>query len=147
MAHDETVRETFRRSPDAEYFRAKERQGYELVAIEWRRPASAPRIERDDRLRQEVPYGLEVDADGHHLVEQAAEMEVMTVMLEEIVADRPLSAVAQAVNERGFRRRDGRRFTQVSVFNLLPRLVEVAPRIYSTQEWSKKSRHLHRLVS
>lgn len=130
--------------PRSDYFEERRREGWRLVAVEWRRGET--RAEEGLR-RQEVPYGFEVAEDCHYLVENPDEMGAMTLMLDQIVADRPLSEVAEEVNRRGFRRRDGNRWTQVAIFNLLPRLVEVAPDIYATDEWSKKSRHLHRLVS
>lgn len=130
--------------PSADYFEERQREGWRLVAIEWHRGEAST---QDDRRRQEVPYGLEVAEDCHFLVENPDEMAAMTLMLDQIVADHPLSEVAEEMNRRGFRRRDGKRWTQVTLFKLLPRIVEVAPDIYATDEWSKKSRHLHRLVS
>lgn len=143
MAKSERRRDALEAIPEAEYFEARQRDGWQLVAVEWRRgEATAETPER----RQEVPYGLEVSEDCHYLVESPDEMRAMTLMLDQIVADRPLSVVADELHRRGFRKRDGSRWTQVSVFNLLPRLIEVAPEIYASDEWATKSRHLHRLV-
>jgi len=45
------------------------------------------------------------------------------------------SQVAQALNDKGYRTREGKEWTQSAVFEMLPRLVEVAPTILSTEEW------------
>jgi hypothetical protein len=45
------------------------------------------------------------------------------------------SMVAQELNEKGFRTRKGRPWTPSAVFEMLPRLVEVAPTILSSEEW------------
>jgi hypothetical protein len=43
--------------------------------------------------------------------------------------------VAEELNRRGFRTRAGGDWSPVAVFNLLPRLIEVGPRIFSSEEW------------
>ena len=145
MAKSERQRDTLDTPPDAAYFEARQQDGWRLAAIEWRR--GEDEAGEESRRRQEVPYGLEVGEDCHYLVDNPDEMRAMTLMLDQIVADRPLSVVAEELDRRGFRRRDGSRWNQVAVFNLLPRLIEVAPEIYSTEEWASKSRHLKRVAS
>ena len=130
MAKSERVREVLSTPLTQEYLREKARAGWRAVAVEWQRDGEE---ERAGGLREEVPFGQRVAEDCRHLVEEPAEIEALAVMLEEIVADRSLSTVAEELNRRGFRRRDGARWTQVSVFNSLPRLIEVAPRIYSSR--------------
>ena len=98
-------------------------------------------------LRQEVPYGLQVSADCKHLEENPQEVEALTVMLECIVADKKLSEVAAELDRRGLPPRGTSSWTQVSVFEMLPRLIEVAPSILSTQEWSERREKVLRLVS
>ena len=135
MAKSERVREVLSTPLTPEYLREKARAGWRAVAVEWQRDGGE---EADGGLREEVPFGQRVSEDCRHLVEEPAEIEALAVMLEEIVADRSLSTVAEELNRRGYRRRDGTRWTQVAVFNLLPRLIEVAPRIYATDEWSER---------
>ncbi len=144
MAKSERVREVLSAPLSPEVVEEKARQGWFAVAVEWQRgePAAAATGE----LREEVPFGLKVAEDCRHLIEDSAEIEALALMLEEIVADRSLSTVAEELNRRGFRRRDGARWTQVAVFNTLPRLIEVAPRIYSTDEWSERERRLRQIV-
>ncbi len=135
MAKSERVREVLSTPLTPELLEEKARQGWFAVAVEWQR--SEPQAAAAE-LREEVPFGLKVAEDGRHLIEDPAEIEALALILEEIVADRSLSTVAEELNRRGFRRRDGARWTQVAVFNMLPRLIEVAPRIYSTEEWSER---------
>ncbi len=59
----------------------------------------------------------------------------MKLMIALIVDDRPLSKVAEGLNHHGFRQRSGGSWTQVAVFNMLPRLIEAGPHILSMQEW------------
>ncbi|MEM7582987.1 MAG: hypothetical protein AAF560_06380 [Acidobacteriota bacterium] len=140
MARVERVREVVTEPPAAEDLQQRVEQGWRLVAIEWEREA------KEDRAQglgtEEVPYGLEVSPDHQFLVENPTEVEVMRCLLEQVVQDRPLSEAAEELNRRGFRQRSGARWTQVSLFNLLPRVVEVAPRIYSSEEWAEKRARL-----
>ena len=89
---------------------------------------------------------MKVGEDCLHLIENSTEKEALVLMLEMIVADKPLSEVAEWVNGRGFRTRAGREWTQLDVFNLLPRLVEAASRVYPTQEWAERREKLFRLA-
>ena len=144
MSKKERSRETFSEPPSQEYWSRKTKEGWRLVAAEWERDTEAagagiPWVE-------EVPYGMKVGEDHLHLVESPMEKEALILMLEMIVADKPLSEVADWVNNSGFRTRSGRTWTQVDVFNLLPRLVEVASRVYPTQDWSERREKLSRLV-
>ncbi len=144
MAKVERVREVLSSPPAAEYWQQKAAEGWRPVAVEWEREVEG--AEADGPLKEEVPYGLQVSDDCLYLEENPAEVDAMRRMLEQIVADRPLSAAAEELNRRGFRRRSGARWTQVAVFNMLPRLVEVAPRIYSSEEWSEKRHRLREVV-
>jgi len=48
------------------------------------------------------------------------------------------------VNQRGFRTRQGTKWTAVAIFNLLPRLVESSSRIYPTPDWAERRRKIFR---
>ena len=95
-----------------------------------------------EQIREEIPYGLRIASDCRHLEENPAEVSALTVMMEGIVADRRLSAIAEDLNRRGFRGRDGDLWTQVSVFHMLPRLIEFGPRIYGRDEWRERRKQL-----
>jgi len=79
------------------------------------------------RTKIEPPYGLRVAPDCRHLEAHPEEREVLATMLEVIRDDKPLSEVANALNHRGFRTRSGSAWTQVGVFDMLPRLIDAAP--------------------
>ena len=143
MARIERVREVLSTPPTAEYWREKAEAGWQAVAVEWQREVDGAGAEP---TREEVPYGLQVSDDRLYLEENPVEVEVMRLMLEQIVADRPLSVAAEEVNRRGFRQRGGEAWTQVAVFNLLPRLIEVAPRVYSSEEWIEKRARLRKVA-
>jgi hypothetical protein len=144
MKNKERMRDVLPDPPGVEYWNQKVSDGWKLIAIEWERgtePARAgvPWIE-------DIPYGMKVAADGLHLIENPAERETLTLMLEMIVADKSFSEVAECVNSRGLHMRSGAKWTQVDIFELLPRLVEVAPRIYPTHEWSERRDRIFRLA-
>lgn len=140
MVRIERERDVLKSSPDEEYWQEKTAEGWRPVAVEWER--DVPDAEEREPLMEEVPYGLEVSDDRQHLVENPAEIEVVRLLLEQIVSDRPLSAAAEELDRRGHRQRNGSRWTQVALFNLLPRVVELAPRIYSSEEWNEKRARL-----
>jgi len=78
---------------------------------------------------REVPYGLRIAADCLYLEENPIERQALELMLDLIVTDQSLSQVAEELNRQGFRTRPGLKWTQVAVFNMLPRLVEASPQI------------------
>ena len=145
MTKVERRREVLTSPPTAEQLREKTEEGWRLVAVEWER--DAPGADQAAGLEgEEIPYGLEVAADHLHLVENPLEIEVVRRLLEQIVTDQPLSAAADELNRRGYRQRSGTPWNQVALFNLLPRVVELAPRIYSSEEWHEKRARLKLVV-
>ncbi len=137
MAKFERVRETMSSPPSQDYVRERADEGWHIVAVEWARPIDA---ESNDAglLKESIPYGLRVSVDCKHLEENPEEKEAMVLMLEMIVEDKPFSQVASGLNNQGLSTRSGTPWTQVGVFNMLPRIIEVAPQIFSSDEWSKR---------
>jgi len=125
-----------------EYLSQKASQGWKLTAIEWEREVE----DSAQTLTEEVPYGLRVSADCSHLEENAAEKQALILMMDLIVQDAPLSLVAEELNRRGLRTRAGANWTPGSVFDMLPRLIQVGPRIFSSTEWTARTRHLFRMA-
>ncbi len=107
-------------------------EGWTPVAVEWQR---ARPLAEGEELLVEVPYGLRVAEDGVHLTTCPDEQAAMALMLDLMVEDRTLSEVAERLAEKGFTSRGGLPFTQVEVFEMLPRLVEVAPEVFASGEW------------
>jgi hypothetical protein len=137
MAKLERVRDFVTAQPPAQYFADKAAEGWRLVAVEWERGTSAagPPVE-------EVPFGLRVASDCKRLEEDPAELEVLLLMMETIVQDEPLSQAAKVINDRGHRSRDGEKWTPQKLFYLLPRLIEVGPRLCTSEQWVERRKHL-----
>jgi hypothetical protein len=60
------------------------------------------------------------------------------LMMELLVQDFSYSSIVSDLNEKGFRMRDGKPWSRVAVFNMVPRLIEVGPRFFSSDEWEKR---------
>jgi hypothetical protein len=129
MPKIERVREVLSRPFDEEYFRAKLKQGWRLVAVHWEREVEGEASEKPQWI-EEVPYGLRVADDCVHLEEDPGERRAMELMLKLLSSDKSMSQIAQDLNEHGFRTRSGSLWTQTAVFNMLPRLIEAAPHIW-----------------
>lgn len=141
MPKQEQLRELVRGELDPEHVRARLAAGWKMVAVEWQREVEGSGG-NGNGFREEVPYGLQVGGDSVHLVDNPREREALVVMMDLIVQDHPLSHVARELNLRGYRTREGAQWNQVSVFNLMPRLVEAGPRIFSSEEWEARRKHL-----
>jgi len=61
-----------------------------------------------------------------------------------IVDDFPMSGVADELNRQGYRTRKGTKWTAPAVFDLLPRMIEAGPRIFTKDEWVDRRRRLTR---
>jgi hypothetical protein len=140
MAKMERIREAVTGPLDLEYLRRMADAGWELVGLEWQRPGEGEPI--PSARGEGIPYGSRVAPDFAHLEEEPSEMGALALILELIVQDRSLSNMAETLNRRGFRARDGAAWTAVSVYNLLPRLIEVSPRILSTEAWAERRRRI-----
>lgn len=108
--------------------------GWNLIALEWERE-SASRTAAPPQNAVQIPYGLRVSDDGFHLEDEPSERRVLMRLLHAIVEDRPLSQAATELNNAGFSDRLGNDWTPTSVFELLPRLIEAGPSIFSSSEW------------
>jgi len=139
MPQMERVRESVAGMPGQDYFAEKLRAGWSLVSLEWEREAPTETM-APVRLH-EVPYGFRIAADCCHLEESEEEARALTVMLDSIVHDQPLSQVAAELNRRGFRTRRKTPWSPVDIFNMLPRLVERGPAIFSSPEWVALKQH------
>jgi hypothetical protein len=129
------VREVVWEPPSPHQLMEKVSKGWTLVALEWERDMD-PEEAKSVELNRNVPYGLRVAADGLNLEENLQEREALEAMLSLIIRDDiPFSQVALTLNQKGYRTREGFKWTQTAVFEMLPRLVEVAPTIFSGDEW------------
>jgi len=145
MARIERIREVVTGSVDLDYMRQKTEAGWKLVALEWRREIEGEDI-AEQVIVEEIPYGLRVAADCSRLEEDPAERGVLMQMMELIVQDYSVTLAAAELNKRGLRTRDGGYWTPVSVFNMLPRLIEVGPHIFSSDDWERRRERLLKMV-
>jgi len=135
MADQERIREAFASPPDPEYLRERQAAGWRMAAIEWVRETDA--AERS-ASQEDVPYGLRVARDCVHLEEDPVEKQALMLMLEMIIQEVRVPQVAVELNRRGFRTRQGKEWSPGAVFSMMPRLIEVGPRVFSSEEWIER---------
>ncbi len=145
MARTERVRQVVSASFGPDDLRRQSEQGWKLVAVEWERElrdeAAEPGVPGD------VPFGLQVAPDPPpRLEENHTEREILFLMMELTIQDGPYSDIADELNRRGYRTRHGMKWTPVSVFQMLPRLIEVGPTIFATEEWQERRQKLSKLA-
>lgn len=141
MAQLERVREAVEGSLDPDYVKQREHAGWRLVAVEWQRETDKATPEPSPRL-EEAPFGVRVAGDCEHLEENPQEMQFLLTMMEFIIQDVSIVKIAEELNRRGYRTRKGTEWGPVAVFNMLPRLIELTPRIFATEEWVERRKRL-----
>lgn len=97
---------------------------------------------KQDRVYEVMPYGLKVADDCVHLEVEPNERDILMRTLEFIVQDMGLSRVSEELNKLGYRTRDGKSWNAARVFELLPRLIETGPQLFTTEEWVRRRRSL-----
>jgi hypothetical protein len=151
MKKTEWTREILTTWPSYEYVKQKESAGWRLAAVEWQRENDTPAEARGEapegsRFGEEIPFGTRIAGDCLHLEENPSEMEILNCLAEMIVLDLSYPRMAEALNRREFRTREGKPWTPLAVFKLTPRLIEVAPRILSGSEWETRKKQLSRVA-
>jgi hypothetical protein len=105
-----------------------------MVAVEWER--DVPEV--TDSSKADVPFGLQLSPETATLELNPKEWQALLVMMEMTVQEGPYWSIAEELNRRGFRTREGQPWTSISVFEMLPRLIELGPRIFATDEWQSR---------
>ncbi|MGD0542770.1 MAG: recombinase family protein [Candidatus Acidiferrales bacterium] len=141
MAKLERIRESLEGNLDPEYMKQRQQAGWRMVGIEWERE-KAVEAEAQHTAIESTPFGTRVSGDCEHLEENPTEMQFLLSMMELIIQDISLTKVAEELNKKGFRTRKGTEWGPVAVFNMLPRLIELTPRIFATQEWVERRKML-----
>lgn len=142
MAKIERIRQVLSNPFGAEDLKTQTEQGWRIVAIEWEREVPETAAEPAHGSAEEPPFGLRVSEENRDLEVNPTEREALFAMMELTVQEGPYSRIAEEMNRRGFRTRQGRRWSPISVFQMLPRLIEVGPRIFSTDEWQERRKKL-----
>ena len=145
MARTERTREAAASSLQLNYFTDRAAAGWRLVAVEWERDVPGEASEPARKLAP-VPYGLRVSDDCLHLEENPLEMQTLKMMMEFIVQDFSLSRIATELNRRDLRSREGAPWNQVSVFQMLSRVIEVAPEVHPSEDWLERRKRLDQVA-
>ena len=143
MREVERFREPVSALPTSATLEKKQMEGWRLVAIEWERGGVR---EAPEGMRP-IPYGLRISTDCQHLEVNPAEKDVVATIIAMIAGDHPLSRIAAELNHRGSRARSGAEWTQLKIFQMLPRVIELGPEILSQREWSESKKRLLAAVS
>ncbi len=146
MPKKERIREPLSGLPTLDHLVERTSAGWKLVALEWEREAVAAPAEPPLQVIEEIPYGLQVAPDCSGLIESPSERQIIIIALDMIVEDRPLSHVADELNRRGFKMREGRPWTPAALFTLLPRMIQVGPKVFASEEWNTRKQRLPRVV-
>ncbi len=148
MKKIDRIREKITILPTSTYLSKMHDAGWRLVALEWEREVEVsgeppePAVEAGS---EEIPFGLRIAADCRHLEDDPLEIQTLKFLTEMIVQDVSFRSMADALNAREYRTRDGRPWNAASVFKLTPRLIEVAPRILTGSEWESRKKELTRV--
>jgi hypothetical protein len=146
MAHFERIRDVISGPFSPDIMRQRTTAGWQLVSLEWRRELPDNEAPTEGAFNEEIPYGLRISDDCLRLEADPHENQALILMMELLVQDFPISSVASDLNEKGFRTRAGKRWSPVTVFNMLPRLIEVGPRLFSTDDWEARRQKFARFV-
>jgi hypothetical protein len=125
----------------ADELKRRAAEGWKLVAMEWEREIEVAEA-GETSLPAQVPFGLQVEAGSGKLEENPAERELLFQMMELIVQEGSYARIADEINRRGFRTRQGTKWSPVSVFEMLPRLIEVGPHVFQSAEWQKRRQEI-----
>jgi hypothetical protein len=138
MRRTERVRQMVSGPIESTELKQRAESGWKLVAIEWEREVETP----DDQLLTEVPFGLRVAPETQGLEQNPTERKILLQLMELIVQEGSYAHIADEINRRGFRTRRGDKWTPVSVFEMLPRLIEVGPQLFQSEEWQNRRQHI-----
>jgi hypothetical protein len=127
------------------YIDKKSGEGWKPVVVIWERQVEGGKPEPAN-ITEQVPYGLMISEDCLTLEQDIHEKEALVVMLEMIIQEKPLTEIAASLNQRGFRTRHSNLWTPGAVFDMLPRLIEVGPRVFTSEEWVARRGRLMNVV-
>ena len=134
MKKTERVRQVVSGAVGEADLRQQAEKGWKLVALEWEREIEST----EEQLPGDVPFGLRIAPESIRLEEDPGERETLFELMELIVQEGSYSRIADELNRRGYRTREGARWSKVSVFEMLPRLIEVGPHLFRSPEWERR---------
>ena len=120
----------------------RQKAGWQLVSLEWRRELPESETPHESEHMEEIPYGLRLSDDGMRLEIDPYENSVLMQMMDLLSQDFSYSQIVSALNERGLRTRTNSPWDRVSLHKMMPRLIEVGPRLFAEDKWkSFQARH------
>jgi len=149
MKKIDRMREKVTILPTSVYLSKMHDAGWSLVAMEWEREVEVsgePPTEEIPAASEEIPFGLRISSDCRHLEDDPLEIQTLKFLAEMIVQDVSFTSMADALNVREYRTRDGHPWNAATVFKLTPRVIEVAPRILSGAEWESRKKQMSRVA-
>lgn len=138
MAYFERVRDVVSAAMSPDIIRQRSAAGWQMMSIEWRRELPDSEAPPEGAFNEDIPYGLRISEDCKRLEVDQHENQVLLLMMDLLAQDFSYSSIVSDLNEKGFRTRDGKPWSRIAVFNMMPRLIEVGPRIFSSQEWERR---------
>ncbi len=138
MAYFERMRDVISEPFSPDIIRQRNAAGWKMVSIEWKRELPDSEAPPDYVNAEDIPYGLCISDDCQRLEVDPHENQVLLLMMDLLAQDFSYSSIVSDLNEKGFRTREGKPWSRVAVFNMMPRLIEVGPRIFSSAEWEKR---------
>ena len=142
MAYFERVRDVVSGPFSPEIMAQRTAAGWQLVSIEWRRELPDQEAPREGVFGEDIPYGLRISEDCMRLEVHPRENQTLMLMMDLLGQDFSYASIVSDLNEKGFRMRNGGPWNRVAVFNMMPRLIEVGPRLFSSDEWRKREKRL-----
>ena len=134
MSRTQREREAVNQPLNDEQVKQRAEAGWRMVAVEWERDLP----EDQPASQAEVPFGFRLSPQNAVLEVNPDEWQALVLMMEMTVQEGPYWTIAEELNRQGYRTRDGGMWTPISVFQMLPRLIEAGPRIFATEEWRKR---------
>jgi hypothetical protein len=144
MAYFERIRDVISGPFSPEVIVQRTASGWQMVSIEWRRELPDSEFPTEGAYNEDIPYGLRISEDCLRLEVDPTENQAMMLMMELLGQDFSYSSIVSDLNEKGFRMRDGKPWNRVAVFNLMPRLIEAGPRMFSSEAWKRLQKGLAR---
>ena len=138
MAYFERVRDVVSGPFSPDVIQQRTAAGWQMLSIEWRRELPDSEAPPEGAFGEDIPFGLRISEDCKRLEVDEAENKVLLLMMDLLAQDFSYSSIVSDLNEKGFRTREGKPWSRIAVFNMMPRLIEVGPRIFSSREWEKR---------
>lgn len=140
MAYIERMRDSISEPFSPELVRQRTAAGWQMVAIEWRRELPDAEAPLDSDFNEDIPYGLRITEDCKRLEADPIEHQVLMLMMELVTEDFSYAEIVAKLNDKGYRMRNGQLWNRIAVFRMIPRLIEVGPRFFSSEEWADRVR-------